>query len=211
MAFVDWEIQGTELASCNCNWGCPCQFNALPDKGHCRAHSFLQIDRGHFGEVRLDGLRFGFLAEWPAAIHQGNGTWLSVVDERADAKQRAALEAISHGKETDPFATLCQVAAQMVTKVLPTEFRTIELAIDVPARKGTVRVPGLLQGSVEPIKNPVTGAEQKVKVSLPDGFEYLEAEFASGNCQTQGPIALAFKSSHAHLAKIHWNRHGVVR
>jgi hypothetical protein len=27
---VEWEIHGMEFGSCNCAYGCPCQFNALP-------------------------------------------------------------------------------------------------------------------------------------------------------------------------------------
>jgi hypothetical protein len=66
MAFVEWNMQGTELANCNCNWGCPCQFNSLPDKGHCRAHAFIQIDKGHFGDVKLDDLRWASSPPGPA-------------------------------------------------------------------------------------------------------------------------------------------------
>ena len=33
---VTWEIKGWEFGNCNCNYGCPCQFNALPTHGHCR-------------------------------------------------------------------------------------------------------------------------------------------------------------------------------
>src|SRR5882757_6926137 len=71
MAFVEWEMQGVEFANCNCHTGCPCQFNALPDKGHCRAHTFVQVEKGHFGEVPLDGLRWGIMAYWPGPIHLG--------------------------------------------------------------------------------------------------------------------------------------------
>jgi hypothetical protein len=34
---IRWRIAGEEFASCNCNWGCPCQFNALPTTGRCEA------------------------------------------------------------------------------------------------------------------------------------------------------------------------------
>ena len=54
---VEWEIKGTEFANCNCIYACPCQFNALPDKGFCEAVAGYQINQGHFGDVRLDGLR----------------------------------------------------------------------------------------------------------------------------------------------------------
>jgi hypothetical protein len=45
MALIEWQIRGTEMTNCNCNWGCPCQFNSLPTGGSCRALSFVQIDR----------------------------------------------------------------------------------------------------------------------------------------------------------------------
>ena len=51
MAHVEWSMQGVEYNNCNCNWGCPCQFNSLPSHGDCRALCFVQIDRGHFGSI----------------------------------------------------------------------------------------------------------------------------------------------------------------
>ena len=45
---VEWEIKGTEFANCNCIYACPCQFNALPDKGFCEAVVGYQIDAGTF-------------------------------------------------------------------------------------------------------------------------------------------------------------------
>ena len=44
MAYIDWEIRGPEITSCNCDWGCPCQFNSLPTHGFCRAAVMLRID-----------------------------------------------------------------------------------------------------------------------------------------------------------------------
>ena len=211
MAFVEWKMQGTELSNCNCNWGCPCQFNSLPSQGHCRAHAFIQIDKGHFGDVNLDGLRWGILAAWPGAVHQGNGSFMTVIDERASAEQRAAIEAISHGKETEPGSLIWQVFSTTVTKFLPTQFKPIDLAIDVNARTGRVRVPGLIDCDVEPIKNAVTGEPQRARLTLPNGFEFTEAEFASGNAKSSGPIELVFDNTHAHVAPIHWSTHGVVR
>jgi hypothetical protein len=43
---VEWEIKGTEFANCNCIYACPCQFNALPDKGFCEAVAGYQIHQG---------------------------------------------------------------------------------------------------------------------------------------------------------------------
>jgi hypothetical protein len=211
MAFVEWTLRGTEYGHCNCAVGCPCQFNALPTHGHCRAHSFFQIEKGRFGDVPLDGLRFGFLGSWPGPIHLGEGTWMGVVDERADAKQRAALDAIGSGRETDEGTLITQVFNSLITKRIPTVYKPIELSIDVPAAKASVRVADLIEAEAHPIANPVTGAAHRVRIQLPEGFEFTEAEFATGRCRTKGPVELTFDDTHAHLARIHWSTHGVVR
>ena len=211
MAFVEWTLKGAEYGHCNCATGCPCQFNALPTHGHCRAHSFFHIERGRFGDVVLDGLDWGFLGAWPGPIHMGGGTMVCVIDERANAAQRGAIEAIAQGRETEPGTLITQVFSAMISRVLPTLYKPIELSIDVDRARGRVRIPGLIDAEAAPIKNPVTGAEQRARVTLPQGFEFTEAEFAAGRCRTEGPIELNFDGTHAHLAHIHWSTHGLVR
>ena len=56
MASIEWRVRADEFANCNCSYGCPCQFNALPTHGFCEATAGWKIHEGHFGEVRLDGL-----------------------------------------------------------------------------------------------------------------------------------------------------------
>lgn len=211
MAFVEWEMQGTEFTHCNCNVGCPCQFNALPSHGHCRAYVFMQIDKGHFGKVKLDGVRWGGLFAWPGPIHLGNGMAMVVVDKSATPEQRAAIEAVASGQETDPGSLITQVFSTTLTKVFPTQVEPIELAIDTVKRSARVRVGAMAEGSADAIRNPVTGEPHLVTVRLPHGFEYTEAEFLMGKGQASGPIELSFDGTHAHIAKIHWSTHGVVR
>lgn len=211
MAYVDWFMQGTEFANCNCNYGCPCQFSALPSHGNCRALTFVQIERGRFGDVSLDGLRWGILGAWPGPIHLGDGTFMVVVDERADARQRAALEAVGQGRETEPGSLIWQVFSTTVTKLLPTQYRPIDLQIDVAAATAQVRVPGLVEAKGEPVLNPMTGQAHRATVTLPTGFEFTEAEFASGTSRVKGAIELVFDSTFAFMAPIHWSTQGVVR
>ena len=59
-------MKGAHLKNCNCAFGCPCQFNALPTYGDCRAAVGYQIDQGHHGDVSLDGIRAAALYAWPA-------------------------------------------------------------------------------------------------------------------------------------------------
>src|ERR687896_2332056 len=65
MAFVDWSMKGPELATCNCDWGCPCQFNALPTHGNCRAAVAMRIDQGYFADTKLDGVKVVEILAWP--------------------------------------------------------------------------------------------------------------------------------------------------
>src|SRR5678816_1642052 len=65
-----WEFKGRELVNCTCEYGCNCQFNALPDKGHCHAVAGIQIDQGHHGDTRLDGLKIAAIFKWPGPIHE---------------------------------------------------------------------------------------------------------------------------------------------
>jgi len=134
-----------------------------------------------------------------------------VVDERADPRQRAALEAIAHGRDTEPGTLVLQVFSTTVTRFLPTVYARIDLSIDIEARTASLHVPGVCESTAAPIRNKKTGAPQRARVTLPAGFEFTEAEFAAGTTRATGDIPLDFSETHAHLARVHWSTHGVVR
>jgi hypothetical protein len=210
MAYVDWSINATSVSTCNCNWGCPCQFNALPSYGNCRAIVGIRVDEGHFGDLRLDGLKAAAVFAWPGAIHEGHGEGLAIIDERASEAQREALLKILGGQETEPFATIFSVIAAMTEKFHPPLFQAIEFEADMEGRTGKVSVAGVVDAKVEPIRNPVTGQEHRAKVVLPHGFEYTEAEFASSTAKSIGAIENDWTSRHGHLCILRMGPNGVV-
>lgn len=206
-----WEIRAREFANCNCSYGCPCQFNALPTKGSCEAVVALEIQEGHYGAVKLDGLRMGGIFQWPGPVHEGHGKCQPFIDVRADEKQREALLKIMSGQDTDPMATMFAVYFAMLEKVFDPIFAPIDFEVDIEGRKGRYAVAGLIESRGEPIKNPVTGREHRARIDLPHGFEYEIAEVGSGTSRTQGSIKLDLTSSYAQFANLHLNNHGVVR
>jgi len=207
-----WEFKGRELVNCTCEYGCNCQFNALPDKGHCHAVAGIQIDQGHHGETPLGGLRIAALFKWPGAIHEGNGEALAFVDENADEKQRDALLKIMTGQDTDPFATMFAVYASTVTKMHEPVFTSIEFEVDVDARRGRLIVPGYVEMTGEPIRNKVSGAESRAQIVLPAGFEYSVADIGSASSHTTGgPMQVEIDSKYGQFANLHLSTHGVVR
>ncbi len=208
---IPWEFKATELSACNCDYGCPCQFNALPTHGQCEAMVGLQFHEGHFGDTDLAGLRAVAIMWWPGPVHGGGGKAFIVIDESADEAQRQALLTILSGGETEPGATIFNVFSATYDEVFEPAFAPIDMVVDVDARTGHVKVPGIGESSARPILNPVTGEEHRARINLPDGFEYTVAEVGSSTFSTTGPISLSNEDSYAQLAHLHMNNQGVVR
>jgi hypothetical protein len=208
---IGWRIKGREFANCNCDYGCPCQFSALPTHGNCQAALGFQIDEGHFGDVKLDVLRAAGIYSWPKAVHEGNGTMQLIVDEKADEAQRDALLRIMRGEETEPMTTMWSVYAHMTTTILEPLFKPIDFEVDVEARTARLSVPGIIEGKGEPIRNPATGNIHRARIDLPHGFEYEIAEIGSGTTKTMGGIELNLEASYGQFAELHLTNTGVVR
>ncbi len=208
---IEWAIKGQEFANCNCDYGCPCQFNALPSDGTCKAAVAFQFTEGHFGDVDLSGLRAAGVYEWPGPVHEGNGRMQLIVDESANEAQRDALLKIMRGEETEPMATMWSVYTTMCSTILEPLFKPIELEIDIENRIGRIAVPGVFETKGEPIRNPVTGNIHRARIDLPHGFEYEVAEAGSASTKAIGEIKLDLKNSHGQFAELHLSNSGVVR
>jgi len=207
-----WEFKGRELVNCTCEYGCNCQFNALPDKGHCHDVAAIQIDQGYHEATPLAGLKIVGIFKWPGPIHLGHGEAMPIVDERATPEQREALLKIMSGQDTDPFATVFAVFASTIETMHEPVFAPIDFEVDVTGRRGKLTVPGYVEMNGEPIRNAVTGAETRAQICLPEGFEYEVAEIGSASSQTLGgPMDIAIASKYAQFAHIHLSTHGVVR
>jgi hypothetical protein len=210
MAYKEWRIRGPAVLNCNCDWGCPCQFNALPTYGDCRGMIAMEIEDGHFEDVSLSGVRFAVLVAWPKAIHEGGGEAFPIIDRSASEEQREALLTIVSGQETEPGATVFNVFAATFERVHEPAFEMIEFEADKERRTARVRIEGIFDTHIEPIRNPVTGAEHRARVLLPEGFEYRDAEYASGDTRARGPIPLDWTKRHAHLATLDLSTHGAA-
>jgi hypothetical protein len=212
VAQVDWYIEGVEVSNCNCDYACPCQFeSARPTHGNCRGFAAVRIDKGHFGDVAVDGLCAALLYAWPGAIYEGQGECQAVIDERADGMQRKALAAIMYGEQTRQGATHWWVYRTMSSTVHPPLFKRIEFDANIERRRARIRIPGVLESTARPIQSPATGAEHRVRISLPHGIEFDLAEIASGTTKTMASIALDLQDSYFHFNAMRQSGQGVVR
>jgi hypothetical protein len=206
-----WEIKGREFGNCNCSYGCPCQFNALPTYGDCRGMAVFDIEQGFYGSTRLDGLRCAAIFRWPGPIHEGKGECVHIVDTRATPEQREALLRILRGEDTDPFATVFQVFAATCDTLHDPLVADIDFELDIDGRTARANIEGVLAMRGEPILNPVTGAEHRVRIMQPNGFEFAEAEIGRGWSKTEGPIAFELEDTYGQFAEIHLCQNGIVR
>lgn len=174
-AKTKWHLKGNSIGSCNCAWECPCQFSNLPTHGQCEAFGGIEVTSGHFGDVKLDGVRLAYSFYWPGAVHEGNGTRQLIIDESATEEQREAIVALWSGEHGGAFF---EIYGGMSPNMLETIYAPIEFVLDRPKRRATVRVSGIAETNIEPIRSPVTGDVNDIKLVLPNGWEWKEADMA---------------------------------
>ena len=171
---TQWTLKGTVLIACNCDFGCPCNFNALPSHGFCEGGWTWHVDDGNFGDAELGGLNFTVMVKWPGAIHVGNGEALVLVDERADAGQRDAIATLVKGEVGGPWGILAVDVADRAQAREPAAYEVELDGIDF-----RVRVGGAVELESTTIANPVSGAAVHPGVVLPEGIIVKEAELGA--------------------------------
>ena len=171
-----WYMKADYVETCNCDYGCPCNFTGFPTYGDCRALVFFHIREGNFGDnVKLDGLELIEAVSWPKAIHEGNGTIQLFITKNADEEQRQALIRIFTGqaKGDGPFALF----APTYKYILDPQYVDINAKVDGKRSSFSVPDGGVIDVQVENFVNPVTG-EEHTKIQLPKGFIFKIADAA---------------------------------
>ena len=170
-----WHMKADYVETCNCDFGCPCNFIGFPTYGYCRALVLYHIKEGNYGDsIKLDGLDVIYAVSWPKAIHEGNGTLQLFITKNANEEQRQAIVNIFTGKAKGdgPLA----IFGGTLKYTLDPQYVEINSKID--GRKSSFSVPGIIDVQVENFINPVTGEEQDTKIQLPKGFIFKLADAA---------------------------------
>lgn len=167
-----WSVAGDVVIACNCDWGCPCNFNALPSPGYCEGGWIWIVDRGHVDAVALDGLGLALFAKWPGAIHHGGGRAVCYVDERADDAQRAALTTLLGGELGGPWGLFSKTYALE-------EPETARFDVRLAGHQTRVSIGDAVALELETIRNPVTQAQVHPEVVLPEGLVTKHGYMAS--------------------------------
>ena len=117
---------------------------------------FFHIQKGNYGNVKLDGLEVVYVVSWPKAIHEGNGTLQLFITKNSDQRQREALGNIFTGraKGDGPFALF----AGTLKYILNSQF--VEINAKMNGTRSSFSVPEIMDVQLENFLNPVTRDEQ---------------------------------------------------
>lgn len=170
MTVPTWNLEAQYIQSCNCDYGCPCNFNGLPTEGNCEALVAWRVVRGAFGTTDLSGVTFALSAWWPKAIHEGNGVAAYYVEPKATQEQRTALEAIFSGKHG---GGMFEIFPRTWSKVHPVRSTPIEFHYD--GADSWFKVEGVGEVHSEKIRNPVTKDPFDGYIELPGGIAWKRA------------------------------------
>jgi len=203
----DWYIEGLWMKNCNCDPGCPCDFNQQPTQGSCQGMVGMHITKGNFEDTDLAGVTFGGIVRWPGALHEGNGEVQPIVDERASEDQRNAIFQILSGQHGDSFM---EVVAFICPTIHEPVIAPIDFAVDLNDRSAHFKVDGVVDAQIETLRGINPPEPYRVLVRIPDGMEYTgpneEAETAlAKSIKTSGPIEYEVENGHSTLAFV---RHG---
>jgi hypothetical protein len=183
-----WKIHAYFLDACNCDWGCPCQFNAKPTHGNCEGVAGYHVVTGSYGtNIKLHGLNMALIASWPGPIHEGHGKASFYIDKRADEKQFEALSNIITGRAGGgPFEVYASTIEELQepkrasVKFQSRDTRSRVSVFGIRDRKQRKQSQDIIaEAWLEPIRNPVTGKVHRAIIEIPEGFESSRMDQAS--------------------------------
>jgi hypothetical protein len=102
-SYRPWQIAGTYLEACNCEAICPCRRiggrqGGRSTHGICLGSLSWQIEEGDAGGIGLAGLRVVLANRYDDDEPESPWSFVLYLDERADERQREALEGIFLGQ-----------------------------------------------------------------------------------------------------------------
>jgi len=166
---AEWRMTGTYFKSCNCDPGCPCDFQSPPTHHKCEGVLGMKVEQGNFDGVSLDGVKWAVAYHWPGPLHEGNGTVKPYFDSSTKPEQLNALGQILTGQAGGGwFEMLATIVSQVKSPAI------VDINFEFSGRSGKIKIGDAIENRFDSIKNPVTGDEASVQVRIPGGLEYSD-------------------------------------
>ncbi|MDP9366738.1 MAG: DUF1326 domain-containing protein, partial [Chloroflexota bacterium] len=172
-----------------------------PTEGACEVAFAFHLDKGSFGDVSLDGLNAALIARTPGPMIEGNWSVALYVDERADERQREALQAIFAGQAGGTMGNFAPLISEVLgVKAVPITYRT-------EGKRRSVEIPGIMTMAVHPVASAMGEDKELVAINAhpfaPEGVAMAVGEQGS----TWADYGLRWDNSgkNGHYAPIRWS------
>ena len=166
-----WKVIGDWFDVCKCSLPCPCEFAQTPTYGDCEGILAYNIKKGNYGETSLDDLNVILVTSFKGNIWAGDGkTKVDLAlffDEKADEKQREALNMIFSGKAGGFMAEF----AKLVREVRGIEYAPIRFELADDLSYWSAEIPGKVFAKAEALTGPTTPPGKRVQTINPPGSE----------------------------------------
>lgn len=135
-----WAFKGTWSDTCSCKISCPCLFGSEPTEGFCQGSSLLEVERGHYGGVSLDGLA--------AMVSYQVGEWVRIyiADSATPEQAKALAKAIPL---TVPFMGMGETET---IEVVPLTVERTETTLEYAVPESSVELEIVTGANGEPIR-----------------------------------------------------------
>ena len=163
-----WQAEGDWFDVCKCDVPCPCEFARKPTYDECDGILVYHIRKGSYGDVPLAGLNVVALGYFKGNVWEGAKVTMGIfLDERANPKQREALQMIFGGQAGGWPGQF----AQNIAEVRGIEFAKIEVEIADDLARWRAAVPGKVEAMADAQTGPTTPPGKRVQTVNPPGSE----------------------------------------
>lgn len=187
-----WRLVGDWFDVCRCRMPCACTFAQPPDDGECDGILAWHIGKGNYGDVELDGLNVVALGHFEGNIwdEETKAVMGMFLDERADDRQREALQTIWSGQAGGWPAGF----AENIGEIRGLEFVPINFELADDLTHWRVEVPGKAKGSAAGLSGPTNPEGAPVQLHNAPGAEVGPGQVATYAIATEDKVdAFGFK------------------
>jgi hypothetical protein len=180
-----WDVKGTYIETCSCEFMCPCAFSLAhgADFDRCRVALVFNVTDGDVEGTGVGGLVVAVIADTPKVMTEGNWRLGIFIDDKASDEQAEKLVAVFSGQLGGPMAAL----APLIGENLGVQRAPIDVRED--GLRHSVRIGDAVDFEIEDIVpfGVETGEPARITgVFHPAGSELRAAEAKRANISAFG-------------------------
>jgi hypothetical protein len=180
-----WNVKGTYLETCSCDFVCPCYFSFAhgADYDRCRATLVFNVTEGDVEGTGVGGLVVAVVVDAPKVLTEGNWRLGMIIDDKASDEQADKLLAVFSGQLGGPMAAL----GPLIGENLGVQRAAIEVRED--GLRHSVRIGDAVDFEIEDVVPFGIETGEPVRITgmfHPAGSEFRVAEAKQTNISAFG-------------------------